>query len=94
MRVMTMYYPGDPPQLVQEMSRAEFLAIHPRTPLLIVGGGKVQLSAIPADLIVCDCCSAEITGDAVFVVCESRGYCHQCATQYVIPHIRPPYLPK
>lgn len=94
MILYTMLYPGDPPLEVLRMSRAEFLAAHPRRPIEIGTLGpdgeyilKEQIPMAP-DEIICDFCNAD-PGDEVWVYNGMRGYCRACAKQQWFEYLTP-----
>lgn len=87
MRLLTMQYPGDPPVQCLDMSMQEFLVRYPRTPMRICSATAIKEIPMPANLVICDCCNAELKpDDRVMLVGGTRGYCPQCATQNVLPH--------
>jgi len=90
MRFMTMFYPGDPPIPVTEMTRAEFIHHHPRTPYRITDlvTGEYTEYPVPPDEVVCDSCNGDC-GDTVVVLGEGlRGVCLKCAQEDWYPHCK------
>jgi hypothetical protein len=84
---MTMRYEDDPPEPVVEMTRSEFLAAYPRTPVSV--NGELVFFA-SADEIACDGCNAD-PGDTVVTYGEPalRAYCLDCAWRSLYPHCAP-----
>ncbi len=91
MKTMTMRFPGDPPATVTEMTRAEFVARHPRSPIQmrdLETGWLLEEIPLGADEVICDLCSGD-PGDTVVEMRSGRvmrGYCLACATESWYPH--------
>lgn len=100
MKQYVMRYPGDPPMNVYEMTRAEFLLLCPRRPIVLEGWGGPEgysREEIPVepDCICCDFCNAD-PGDTVYAYGNaatgslSRAYCPKCAKEHWLPYCGAP----
>lgn len=90
MQKFTMRYPGDPPCLVEKVSRAEFFSLFPPDDRNVVmtsfGQDGTKTTEIVEHLgtkIVCDLC-AEDPGDVIWLIRRSKAYCDSC-----FDHCRP-----
>lgn len=88
MKRYLMQYPGDPPMVVHEYTREEFLKEYPRKPIQLWLGGVLQ-SEIPLEPgeIICDLCGDD-PGTIVFVN-GSQGICRACFDRGVGPYCKP-----
>jgi hypothetical protein len=98
MNVRPLHYPGDPPQELATMTRAEFNRAYPRPTL----HDEEEAYAAGADFVVmpegnevvCDSCGEDVGGDQIFVLrlepgrcgAGDRAYCRGCAEGYLLPY--------
>jgi hypothetical protein len=87
----TVRFPGDPPVILVEMTRAKFLELFPREPIRIQDprtGAVVAQHEMEPDDIACDSCNDD-PGAVVVVVGEMGelgAYCLKCAKESWFPH--------
>lgn len=83
MITLTMRYPGDPPMMVERMSREEFFERFPPDIRVItigpLGGPPTEVTPM-GDLILCDSCN-ENAGEEINLIGNSRVKCAECFKQ-------------
>lgn len=82
MKTYVLNYPGDPPCEILEMSREEFLALFPRTPIQTTtfapdGQLYIERQHLEPDEIICDYCCAD-PGPTVWVCERQKAVCCCC----------------
>lgn len=93
MQTFTMRYPGDPPCLVEKVTRAEFFQLFAADDRNVVitdfhpDGTTTQTVDHIGTKILCDLC-AEDPDDVIWLIKRQRAYCDSCF-DHCRPHTKP-----